>query len=254
MPDRTAELRAALEEPARLGILGADIDAAIGHARQFAPALRPARRIVDLGSGSGMPGLVLAVDDAGPRRWCCSTPASAAPISCAAPSAGWVWPTGSRWSAGRRRCSAAILPHRGAFDAVVARAFGPPAMVAECGAPLLRLGGQLLVSEPPDGGSGRWPAEGLARAGAAPGRRAAPAPGLLHAGRGLPGALPSAPAPAPAVLRWPRFHVERLRVPRGRRVVPRGTSRPCSAPRTRVGRLRRAEPAGSIPRPRRPRR
>ena len=45
MPDRTDDLRAALEEPARLGILGADIDAAIGHARQFAPALRPARRI-----------------------------------------------------------------------------------------------------------------------------------------------------------------------------------------------------------------
>jgi 16S rRNA (guanine527-N7)-methyltransferase len=55
--------------------------------------------------------------------------------------------------------------HRGAFDAVVARAFGPPAMVAECGAPLLRLGGQLVVSEPPDGGWGRWPADGMAELG-----------------------------------------------------------------------------------------
>ena len=55
--------------------------------------------------------------------------------------------------------------HRGAFDAVVARAFGPPAMVAECAGPLLRLGGQLLVSEPPDDRSSRWSEEGLAGLG-----------------------------------------------------------------------------------------
>ena len=30
--------------------------------------------------------------------------------------------------------------YRGRFDLVVARSFGPPAVVAECGAPLLRIG------------------------------------------------------------------------------------------------------------------
>ncbi len=38
---------------------------------------------------------------------------------------------------------------RGAFDGVLARSFGRPAVVAECAAPLLKVGGWLLVSEPP---------------------------------------------------------------------------------------------------------
>lgn len=38
---------------------------------------------------------------------------------------------------------------RGRFDAVVARSFGPPAVTTECGAPFLRSGGLLVVSEPP---------------------------------------------------------------------------------------------------------
>jgi 16S rRNA (guanine527-N7)-methyltransferase len=50
---------------------------------------------------------------------------------------------------------------RGTADAVTARSFGSPAVVAECAAPLLRVGGRLLVSEPPDA-PGRWPADGLA--------------------------------------------------------------------------------------------
>ena len=37
---------------------------------------------------------------------------------------------------------------RGAFDAVVSRGFGAPAITAECAAPFLRVGGQLVVSEP----------------------------------------------------------------------------------------------------------
>jgi len=164
MPDRTAELRAALEEPARLGILGADIDAAIGHARQFAPALRPARRLVDLGSGSGVPGLVLAVDDAA---------LEVVLLDASERRTDLLRRTVGRLGLADRAevvCRPAEvfgrdLSHRGAFDAVVARAFGPPAMVAECGAPLLRLGGQLLVSEPPDGGSGRWPEVGMTELG-----------------------------------------------------------------------------------------
>ena len=38
---------------------------------------------------------------------------------------------------------------RGTFDAVVARLFGPPAVTAECAAPFLRVGGFLVVSDPP---------------------------------------------------------------------------------------------------------
>jgi 16S rRNA (guanine527-N7)-methyltransferase len=54
---------------------------------------------------------------------------------------------------------------RTSFDAVVARSFGPPAVTAECGAPFLRVGGLLVVAEPPGGDPARWPAVGLAGLG-----------------------------------------------------------------------------------------
>ncbi len=55
---------------------------------------------------------------------------------------------------------------RGMADLVVARSFGPPAVVAECAAPLLRPGGVLLVSEPPGEVDGdRWPGAPLGELG-----------------------------------------------------------------------------------------
>lgn len=120
----------------------------------------PPEYAVDLGSGAGLPGLVLAV----------------------------LWP-GSRWAlldANRRRTTflgqaVAALDvgdrvevlmaraesvgrepgRRRTADLVVARGFGPPAVVAECAAPLLRVGGALVVAEPPGGAPNRWPASGL---------------------------------------------------------------------------------------------
>ena len=53
---------------------------------------------------------------------------------------------------------------RGAADWVTARSFGPPGDTAECAAPFLKHGGQLLTSEPFDGDiSTRWPDAGLER-------------------------------------------------------------------------------------------
>ena len=57
------------------------------------------------------------------------------------------------------------LAHRGRYDLVVARGFGPPAVTAECGAPRVCVGGRLVVTEPPGGDPGRWPAEPLASLG-----------------------------------------------------------------------------------------
>ena len=59
---------------------------------------------------------------------------------------------------------------RGAFDAVVSRSFGPPAVTAECAAGFLPVGGLLVVSEPPAGEEpeGRWPETGLAELGFGP--------------------------------------------------------------------------------------
>jgi len=61
---------------------------------------------------------------------------------------------------------------RGSHQAVVARGFAPPAVTAECGAPLLAVGGRLLTSEPPD--QRPWPEAPLAELGlTAEGRRGA---------------------------------------------------------------------------------
>jgi 16S rRNA (guanine527-N7)-methyltransferase len=72
------------------------------------------------------------------------------------------------------------VAYRGTFDGVVVRSFGPPAVVAECAAPLLLVGGWLIVSEPPSDGdgephvgsaaddAGRWPPERLTQFGLEP--------------------------------------------------------------------------------------
>ncbi len=66
---------------------------------------------------------------------------------------------------------------RGSQALVVARSFGAPAVLAECAAPFLQVGGLLVVSEPPTPGSSRgeqvghpdrWPEEELGELGLAP--------------------------------------------------------------------------------------
>jgi 16S rRNA (guanine527-N7)-methyltransferase len=57
---------------------------------------------------------------------------------------------------------------RGEADLVVARSFGPPAVTAECAAPLLCTDGYLVVAEPPGGAPDRWPAVSLAALGLIP--------------------------------------------------------------------------------------
>ncbi len=70
-----------------------------------------------------------------------------------------------------RRGEAAVLARdpdlAGSFGLAVARAFGPPAMTAECATGFLSLGSRLVVSEPEAADWARWPAEPLARLGLA---------------------------------------------------------------------------------------
>jgi len=91
---------------------------------------------------------------------------------------------------------------RAGADAVTARSFGPPAVTAECAAPLLRPGGVLVVSEPPVVAADRWPAAGLdvlalGRAARRPGppalvvlRQEAPCPARYPRRAGLPAKRP----------------------------------------------------------------
>lgn len=68
-------------------------------------------------------------------------------------------------------------PWRESQQAVVARSFGPASVVAECAAPFLRVGGLLVVSEPPVsdtvptdqvGHPDRWPLRPLSELGLRP--------------------------------------------------------------------------------------
>jgi 16S rRNA (guanine527-N7)-methyltransferase len=163
-------LEAVLEQSRRLGFLGpGSLRVQAEHAAGFAAAVvAPPARLLDLGAGGGVPGLVLA------ERWPASevTLLDVAERRCrflaeAVAALGWA----ARVAVVRARAEdAGRRPDlRGAFDLVVARGFGQPAVTAECGAPFLAVGGRLVVSEPPaadnSGGPARWPEEGLATLG-----------------------------------------------------------------------------------------
>lgn len=156
-----------LDRARTLGVLGpGPVLDHIDHAERFVHALEglsPGARILDLGSGGGVPGLVIAdrrpdlrivLLDSMQRR--------VALLAEAIDQLGWA----DRVSAvlSRAETFGRLPDQRGAFQAVTARSFGPPATVAECAAPLLALGGLLIVSEPPDQPD-RWPAAGLAAFG-----------------------------------------------------------------------------------------
>lgn len=156
-------LAALLEVAKERGLLGpGPVDAHLAHAAGFLSAIGGradgggANRILDMGSGAGLPGLVLA------QHW---------------PDATTVLLDSSqrRTQFLREAVEGLGLPNvvvledraerigrlprwRAWADVVVARSFGAPGVTAECGAPLLGLGGRLVVSEPPEADEAlRWP-------------------------------------------------------------------------------------------------
>lgn len=164
-----------LREARDLGFLGpGPVEAHLDHAAGFVEAAAPVlarraspARAADLGSGGGVPGLPLAAHFAG-DTWVLVEAAArrAAFLRQAVDRLGLaarVTVVEERAEVVGRRAG-----YRGAFDLVVARSFGPPAVVAECAAPLLAMGGGAVISEPPGGAPGRWPAPGLAPLGLVP--------------------------------------------------------------------------------------
>lgn len=129
------------------------------------PLAGGARGALDLGSGAGLPGLVLAVEEQSLEMTLLEANARRADFL--------------RWAVGRLGCGGRVRvveeraeragrrPElRGAFALVTSRGFGPPAVTAECGAPFLGTGGLLVVSGPPvTDPSGRWPDRPLSELG-----------------------------------------------------------------------------------------
>jgi 16S rRNA (guanine527-N7)-methyltransferase len=154
--ETSGELVGVFEEARRLGMVGpGPVDAAIEHAGWFVVALEdlPAgSRVVDLGSGGGLPGLVIA----------------AARVDV------------TLLLVDRRQKRADFLRrmirrlgfehvevvdddveqlvrrdgHRHGFDAATARGFGPPTTTLRAATGLVRPGGTVVISEPPTGD--RW--------------------------------------------------------------------------------------------------
>lgn len=155
------------------------IDEAIAHADRFVALLPPSPlppaplTVADLGSGGGLPGLVIAVRRSDVRMVLVERRLSRADQLRRAVGA---LSLGDRVTvyAGDVRDLAAERPQQ--FDVVTARSFGPPSTTGRWAAALLVSGGLLLVSEPPAADDDRWPASlleecGLADAGLVAGIR-----------------------------------------------------------------------------------
>lgn len=164
-----------LEEARRRGFLGpGPVEAHLDHADGFAQAVAGlwgsdggVKRVADLGSGAGVPALPLAFRF-GNWTWTL--------VESGVRRAGFLREAVEELGLSGRidvvEDRAEVIgrspAHRGRYDLVVARGFGPPAVLAECAAPFLVVEGRVLVSEPPGGEPARWPVEGLALLGLRP--------------------------------------------------------------------------------------
>jgi 16S rRNA (guanine527-N7)-methyltransferase len=167
-PGARERLIGVLERAREHGFVGpGPVEFHVEHAETLVAAVDGgfAGRFLDLGSGGGLPGLVLFL--------------------------AWPEATGTLLDAQRRRCVflervlvelgvsergevacgraedlARRRELRHGYDLVVARGFGPPATTAECAIGFLGAGGRLVVSEPRgEATGGRWPRDGLTKLG-----------------------------------------------------------------------------------------
>ncbi|MEN9645276.1 MAG: putative ribosomal small subunit methyltransferase [Actinomycetota bacterium] len=145
----------ALAAIAARGAIGeSSLQRAIEHAQQYVDKVpAQAGTLCDLGSGGGLPGLVIAVRCPGLRITLVERRATRADLL-------------------RRAVRSLALDDRveviaddvqqvaqraaGSFDVVTARSFAAPPITAKWAGRLLRPGGVLIVSEPPEDDPARW--------------------------------------------------------------------------------------------------
>jgi 16S rRNA (guanine527-N7)-methyltransferase len=152
----------ALTEAQRLGFLGArPITEVIEHAGAFVRSLdglAADARVIDLGSGGGVPGLVIAHARPDLRVTLLDRRTKRTDfLERIVLRLGWA----DRVSV--VAADVAAFRPGSLFDAAVARGFGPPAATLRAAARLVRVGGRVVISEPPAGD--RWDADVLRRVG-----------------------------------------------------------------------------------------
>ena len=163
MTDDTSLVEALAAIQARGAIGESSLQRAIEHAEQYVckvPAT--AGTLCDLGSGGGLPGLVIAVRCPHLHLTLVERRATRADLLRRAVAA---LDLGDRVVvvADDVRVVAERSPRT--FDLVTARSFAAPPITAKWASALLCPGGLLIVSEPPDDDPARWPADLLARLG-----------------------------------------------------------------------------------------
>ena len=149
------DVLAVLEESQRLGFLGdRDISEVIEHARAFVAALDGiGGTVADLGSGGGVPGFVIAHDRPDLQLLLVDRRAKRTDFLDR-------MVRRLRWSDRVTViCAdvAEVIATSPSIDAAVARGFGPPATTLRMASQLVRRGGRVIISEPPEGE--RWPEE-----------------------------------------------------------------------------------------------
>lgn len=200
-------LVAVLEESRDRGFLGpGPVTGHLTHARAFEELVGPdfTGEGLDLGSGGGVPGLILAARLEASRWVLLDREARRVRFLARAVTELGL---GARVRVIQERAEmwGRSPGGREVEDVVVARSFGPPARVAECGGPLLGVGGRLIVSEPPGLAEERWPEAGVARVGLGrcwTGRVAGAAMAVLEKVEACPERFPRRPA---AMARDPLF-------------------------------------------------
>jgi len=167
MTDVRSPIARLIGEAQKLGFVGSwSIDQALEHARGFAAGVEASpMSFVDLGSGAGLPGLVLA--EVWPDAIAYLVDSNAKRCSFLRDAVA-VMGLGARIFVVQERAEVVgrLPEHRHMHRLVVARSFGPPTVTAECAAPLLAVGGRLVVSEPPaEERADRWSQSGLQQLG-----------------------------------------------------------------------------------------
>ena len=153
-----ADLMSVLTESQRLGFLGTrPIPEVIAHAQGFVAAVpQLARTVVDLGSGGGVPGLVIARDRPDLHVTLLDRRTKRTDfLERMVRRLGWH----DRVTVVAADAARFADEHPRGFDVVVARGFGPPDVTLGYGAALVVPGGRIVISEPPTGD--RWDPAGL---------------------------------------------------------------------------------------------
>ena len=152
-----AELEPVLLTAQKIGALsGAPIDQIISHALWFAKAIpSSAKRVIDLGSGAGVPGLIVAFDR--PELELVLVDRRSGRTDSLTRSV-LALNLGSRVSV---KCSEIGDLVRDSkffkqFDAAISRGLGPPLETLRLSRDLVKPGGVVIISEPPPTTQSRW--------------------------------------------------------------------------------------------------